>query len=786
MRHLILLILSILILNFTACDQHPSPKPVALFDYILPQASYAVKVNKPQAILAQNPVIIDAYLSFSDKSFLSKAGFKTPYLINILQNNSKIKGFVAVGNIKNMDSLFNGRITVYEQDTIYSTLYKKSNFYATVLKGTGFISNQKLFIENCIRDQESFGVLVQNPVFKKGLASLDNNATLNIIVLTDRLKPDLYFNSSLKIKWQDTGTWQFLDLVETDKQIASGISLNKDSIGVLNDIFESVKPVAQDFSHLEPFALDESITLSFDDFEQFVNNLNRHKIYAPQQAVEGKKMLSGLKALAFFKENANRAIILKMSDLSEINVYNYEKIKSINSYEIYKFPYNKLIDSYFSNILPAVSTKFFTIIDDYLLLTGSQSYLEKILNDIQNHATLSQSKTFQALKSEIPDNYHLILFKNKLKIRDKKYMKVQTFKVESGMVFTNLALKSFMADKGQALVEQVLSYDLSELPKTDPQLVFNHNTKTYNIIYQDEKSRLNLIDLKGKTLWQTDLKGDIIGKIWQVDLFRNHKLQYTFVTPHHWYVIDRLGRKVEKFPEYFLQKITQGISVFDYEHNRKYRFGITQSDKFKLFDNQARKVKGFKVKTKGDIANPPQHFRIGNKDFIQMTDTDGKLYLLNRRGQERIKVSKTFETTRNRWGIFNRKFVNIDDKDRLIAIDLSGKIKTGKVDLAEHILSEIKHGTLAAVADNKLLIDKKIIDLDLGTYTRPHIYKAGNKILIFIANTDNNKIYAFDKTGKPQKNFPIIGQKILDFKYAKDARYLLVYDSAHNLIVYKF
>ena len=169
-----------------------------------------------------------------------------------------------------------------------------------------------------------------------------------------------------------------------------------------------------------------------------------------------------------------------------------------------------------------------------------------------------------------------------------------------------------------------------------------------------------------------------------------------------------------------------------------------------------------------------------------MIDTDGKLYLLNRRGQERIKVSQTFETTRNRWGVFNRKFVNIDDKDRLIAIDLSGKIKTGKVDLAEHILSKIKHGTLAAVAGNKLLIDKKIIDLDLGTYNRPHIYKSGNKILIFIANTDNNKIYAFDKTGKTQKNFPIIGQKILDFKSGKQGRYLLVYDSAHNLIVYKF
>jgi outer membrane protein assembly factor BamB len=168
-----------------------------------------------------------------------------------------------------------------------------------------------------------------------------------------------------------------------------------------------------------------------------------------------------------------------------------------------------------------------------------------------------------------------------------------------------------------------------------------------------------------------------------------------------------------------------------------------------------------------------------------MQDTKGKLYLLNRRGEERIKVSKEFETTRNNWGTFNNKFVNIDDNDQLIAIDLSGKIKTGNPDLGTPILSDIKYHTLAAVTSNKLLINKKVIDLDLGTYGRPHIYKAGNRIYIFIANQDNHKIYAFDTKGNLFKNFPIIGQVILDLKADKNNRYLLVYDADKNLIVYK-
>ena len=786
MRYHILLILSFWSLFLTGCKQHRKQTKIPVFDFILPKAGYIIKINKQDAIIKQNPVITDYYLRFSDKSFLSKAGFNTPYLINILQNNSKIKGFVASGTLRHIDSLFNGETTVYQQDTIYKTTYKKTNYYATVINGTSFISNQKLFIENCIREQNEFGQLAQNKQFKKGIGSLDNNADMNLIIRTDQLKPDIFFNGSFKIKMQDTGNWQFLDLVDSQKQIASGIGLCRDSLCVINGIFQSVNSVPQDFSHYTPFAVNESIILNFNDFEQFINNLNNFKLYAPQQSVEGRELLTSLSGLSFFKENGNLAVLLKLTDLQDWQDDTMEKSTDFNNFEIYKFPYNDLINSYFSNIIPGISARFFTIVDNTVIITSSESYLEKILNDIQNHATLSQSKTYQNLIAELPDNYHLVLFKNKLDIKGQKYMEAQTYKVDDNAVFTNLVLKAFVSSRKQTIVEQVLTYILSGRPKSDPQLVYNHHTKTYNIIYQDDKERLNFVDLKGKTLWQTDLKGDIKGKIYQVDLFRNHKIQYTFVTPHHWYVIDRLGRNVENFPDYFLKKITKGISVFDYEHNRKYRFGITQSNSFKLFDNQAKKVKGFKVKIKNDIIFAPKHFRIGNKDFIQISDNKGKLYLLNRRGETRIKVSQTFDVSRNQWGVKNRKFINIDDNDKLLSIDLNGKLKTGILDLPGHILSEIKHETLTAVAGNKLLINKKIIELDLGTYSRPHIYKSGKQIIIFIANTTNNRIYAFDKNGNVLPNFPITGQQVLDFKTIKNIRYLLAYDSAHNLIVYKF
>jgi len=785
MKSFINFFISLILLSIIACQPTEKKQQSNLFDFVPPQTSYIIKINKAGVLNKHNPVILDTYLNQNDKHFLSNMNFDKAFNINILQNNSKIKGFIAVGKTQVLDSIFNGETTEYETQNIYSQVFKKQNYYATKINGVSFISNQKLFIEKCIREKENLNILAKNQDFRRGINSLDTQADMNIISLLKHIKPDLFYKSVLKIKLQDIGDWQFFDLVETDKQIATGITITTDSLSAIKSIFNDVKPQNNNFASLIPFAVDETVMISFDDFEKFLKRLSENQMYAPQLNTSRINFLNELNAIGFFVENKNKAMLFQFDNFKNYFNEEPEKLKDFNNYEIFFFPYSKQVNNIFSNILPEFTSKFFTQIDDVILLTESQAYMEKILNDIQNHSVLQNNETFKKLRDEITGDYHLMLFKNKIQIKGQKYMWALTFKVDDDIIFNDLVLKPF-DNRQQTPVEQVMSYSLNNLPNTDPQLVYNHKSKSLNIIFQDDENRLNLLNLNGKTLWQTALKDQIIGKIKQVDILRNRKLQYTFVTPHHWYVIDRLGRNVEKFPQYFMQKITQGISVFDYSKNRKYRFGITQSNKFRLFDNDAKKVKGFKIKTDENIIRPPQHFRISNKDFIQMQDETGKLYLLNRRGAKRIKISQKFGTKRNNWGVFNKKFVNIDDNDRLIAIGLSGKIKTGNLTLGKNILSDIRLGHLAAVSGNKLLIDKKIIELDLGSYGRPHIFKTKNKIYIFIANEDNDRIYAYDTKGNLLKNFPIIGHQILDFKTNKGKNYLLVYDRSKNLVLYKF
>ena len=71
----------------------------------------------------------------------------------------------------------------------------------------------------------------------------------------------------------------------------------------------------------------------------------------------------------------------------------------------------------------------------------------------------------------------------------------------------------------------------------------------------------------------------INSEIFQVDYFRNGKLQLLFSTRNELYLIDRNGNFVEKYPVKLRSPATCGLSVFDYDNNRDYRLFIACEDK---------------------------------------------------------------------------------------------------------------------------------------------------------------------------------------------------------------
>ena len=99
MRFFKYLFISLLLLNVLSCDMPNNTEKTILFDYVLPNTSFVIKVNKEHVLQQSNPLVVDLYLKDDDKNFLSQIGYEKPFIINIFQNNSRLKGFVSVGKL---------------------------------------------------------------------------------------------------------------------------------------------------------------------------------------------------------------------------------------------------------------------------------------------------------------------------------------------------------------------------------------------------------------------------------------------------------------------------------------------------------------------------------------------------------------------------------------------------------------------------------------------------------------------------------------------------------------
>lgn len=174
-----------------------------------------------------------------------------------------------------------------------------------------------------------------------------------------------------------------------------------------------------------------------------------------------------------------------------------------------------------------------------------------------------------------------------------------------------------------------------------PLVVVNHNTKENEVLVQDDRDILYLINPQGRILWHTQLDGSILGEPKQVDLLRNGKLQYVFVTRNKLHAVDRKGNHVAGFPVRLPAETYAPLAVFDYEGQRDYRFFVSCGRKVYVYDRGGKRVEGFHPPV---LESAPVHpwvwFASHGKDYIVGSDAH-RLYFLNRRGEERFRPQQS-------------------------------------------------------------------------------------------------------------------------------------------------
>ena len=205
---------------------------------------------------------------------------------------------------------------------------------------------------------------------------------------------------------------------------------------------------------------------------------------------------------------------------------------------------------------------------------------------------------------------------------------------------------------------------------------------------QDDKHTIYLINDAGRVLWKQVLEERINSDVYQVDLFKNGKLQYLFSTPSRIYLIDRNGNPAGHFPVTLRAKGVQGISLYDYDGKKDYRIFVPCADrKVYLYGLDGRPVTGWApANTDAPAVTKVQHFRVEGKDYIVFADRY-RLYILDRRGNERVKVKTVFDLPDPTDLYLVRKggrprlvFAGVDGRIHLV--DFTGRtesVKVGKV-----------------------------------------------------------------------------------------------------------
>ena len=569
--------------------------------------------------------------------------------------------------------------------------------------------------------------------------------------------------------------------ITPDQFMLSRVSINNDSIHNFVDLFKNTIPQENSIQNIAPSNSSGFLSFTYNDFQTLHKNLAQYK----QQQIDSTlhfELLETLKEVGVIYLNKSKVLALKSIDaLSTKDILNSEenKVASFRNIDIFSFNESAYFEDIFSPILSFSNTSKYINIDDYFVFSDEEEELKTIITNFQNGNTLNIDANFVSLQESLSDEASLLVIVNSEKLNEilekifngnakdlsfnnHKYSGFQIVQ-DDGFIHINTAIKKNKTRRQQNTISEEFNVSLESEILTDPQFVINHRTKHKDIVVQDVNNNLYLISNKGKVLWKKQLQGTILGNIKQVDLYKNGRLQLAFATSNRVYILDRNGKDVSPFPLKFNNKITQPLSVFDYDNNKNYRFVVAQNNILIMYDRNGKRVNGFKYQNNSqDIITQPKHFRINNKDYIVFAA--GKtLKVLNRRGQSRITINDDIDFSGNAIYNYNNQFTTSTKKGDLVQINLKGFVSKQSLNLGnDHTISTTSK-TLASLNDNKLTIKQRTQELDFGNYSAPKIFYINDKIYVTVTDLQAQKIYMFDSQSKSINNFPVYGTSSIDF-----------------------
>ncbi|MFT6844247.1 MAG: hypothetical protein ACJAUV_000421 [Flavobacteriales bacterium] len=592
---------------------------------------------------------------------------------------------------------------IYDEINIHQFLLNGKTLFGAINKGCAYISMSSLLIEESVRNANRNTSIKASKTFQQISATAGKYAKANIFVNYKQLGWLLENNMNKNYTpWSELvgklGYWGVLDLdLKANSIILNGFSNCADSGLHFLSLFNNQEPQTLDFKKVVPSNTALMLNIGVSSFSDYLNEYrdwldNQGMLFKYRKNLEKLNLKYGAQTSAlaitwignqigaFYTEMNSKANIDKHKllifeasnilnaerDLNEISelagvkqhssVYRGKTIKSLGVSNLYGLILGSAFDG--------ITTPHYTSIDNYIIIANNASALRDVITKKAVNKTLAQNETFESFNSQLNSDGNIQVYGNFASASD-HFQAIFSQKISQWIKSENKHLSNFQSfafewtKENQDLYYQhaILNYNPSykqetgslwELDlegaqiSTKPLFVKNHYTNNREVLVQDNQFNLNLISNIGKQLWKRQLKEQIIGDPVQIDAFKNGKLQFVFVTKNQLHMIDRNGDDVEGFPITLLSRATTALSVLDYDNNRNYRMLVGCEDgQVYSYMEDGSIVTGWKFdNTTSAIHGVIKHFTIGNKDYIMITEQNGEIHLVDRRGDLRHQVDE--------------------------------------------------------------------------------------------------------------------------------------------------
>ena len=575
--------------------------------------------------------------------------------------------------------------TLWEINCILNndSLENKSFFYCST-DDLFILSNKRLLLEDAIRQSKNKINILNTLEFKQVYETTRRNATVNIFYnfnnIVDLLS--IYLKEKINPVFNNFLNWTGGEMIISNHSIiANGFSYTSEEMKNYTDILVNSNNQKSEIQNYVPKTTHMLTGLTFDNPKDIFRNknnflANNHALWEwnkYKKDINNKYNFdydefidqidtevglfycssSNIREIGYIKVKSSVLAIAQLQSLFDKN-----QIKKHQGFTINKLQEDNLTGNLFGSIFDIKNSNFVTNIDDYLFFSDSPSNLEYLIDYYNTSDVLFNSPNFQNYIKSVNENNNFTFYINPGKINELLAKTInntwkQDIDSDSITEFTGLSLQLSMRNgylMNNLILYQDQNYeeDLKEIWsiqtdtifETKPQIIYNHFTKKEDVLIQDLSNTIYLFNSEGKLIWRKKLKEKILGKVSQIDYYKNNKLQVLFNTKNSIHVIDRLGNYVKGYPIKTPAETSLPHSLFDYDKNKNYRIFIAgiNNDIYNL-NKKGDKVRGWKYKKNGDtLLSKIVHFSKDNKDYI-LVNSDKKIRLLARNGSDRLSFS---------------------------------------------------------------------------------------------------------------------------------------------------